>query len=296
LAVDVCAISPDSAFVVTASDDNTGTIWDAATGEERVTLAGHSDSVEACAISPDSAFVVTASWDHTCKIWEAATGKERASLTGHTQGLRACAISPDSAFVVSASEDGTCKIWDAATGKERATLLASHRGSVEACAISPDAAFVVTASLDGTCKIWDAATGKERASLPLLGGSHCVALQGWQPFAVCGDLGGGVYFLDLVGIEYGPIVVTAVDPGQGAGPALRCPKCLRVHPLDDAWLGKIFECPTADCGLWLRVNPFVTRIATGHQPAAPTDRESQGAVSPSTTVATPGRRHWWSGR
>jgi WD domain, G-beta repeat len=193
---------------------------------------------------------------------------------------------------VTASGDATCKIWDAATGRERATLT-GHTNGVTACVISPDSAFVVTASQDDTCKIWDAATGKERASLPLLGDCQCVALGGWQPFAVCGDAGGNVYFIHLVGIEYGPIVVTAVDPGKGGGPALRCPKCLQLHRLDGAWLGEVIECPTPDCGLPLRVNRFVTRKATGDRPAAPADRKTKEAVSPpATTVATPDRRRW----
>lgn len=110
----------------------------------------------------------------------------------------------------------------------------------------------------------------ELASLPLLGSIECLALHGWQPLAVCGDKGGNVYFLDLVGIEYGPIVLAAFDLGKGAGPTLRCPKCFRLHPLDDAWLGEVIECPTPDCRLSLRVNPFITRKAM--------------------------QRHWWSRR
>jgi hypothetical protein len=157
---------------------------------------------------------------------------------------------------------------------------------------------VLTASEDGTCRIWDAVTGKERLSLPLLGSSDCVALGPWRPFAACGDGGGNLYLIELVGIEYGPIVVTAADLGKGAGPALRCPRCFRLHPLDDAWLGEVIECPTPDCGLSLRVNPSVTRINTGRRrPAAPADREPYEAVNPpTTTVATPGRRRLWSRR
>jgi hypothetical protein len=259
--VNACAISPDSDFIVTASEDKTCKIWDAATGAERAALTGHSDGVRACAISPDSSFVVTASLDGTCKIWDAATAEERATLVGHTGGVNACAISPDSDFVVTASSDDTCKIWDAATAEERATLTGDTGGGY-ACAISPDCSFVVTGGWDKTCKIWDVATGKERVSLPLLGSGKCLALHPWQPFAACGDQGGGVYLIDLVGIEYGPIVVTAVDLGKGTGPALRCPKCFRFHPLDDAWLGEVIECPTPDCRLSLRVNPFITRMAT----------------------------------
>jgi hypothetical protein len=299
--VDTCAISPDSTFIATTSHDKTCKIWDAATGKERATFAGHTDAVTACAISPDSTFVVTASIDKTCMIWDVATGLEFATLTVHTDAVTACAISPDSTFVVTASDDKTCRIWDAdallkRTGKERA-ILTGHTDAVTACAISPDSTFVATASSDHTCRVWDAATGEERASLPLLGGCHCVALQQWQPFAVCGGQGGNVYLIDLVGIEYGPIIVTAVDLSKGAGPALRCPKCFRLHPLDDAWLGKVIECPTRDCGLSLGVNPFVMRMGTRHRPEPPAERELQETVGPSTsTVATPGQRHWWSRR
>jgi hypothetical protein len=206
----------------------------------RLTLAGHTGSVYACAISPDCSFVVSASADDTCKIWDAATGEERASLSGHGYGVISCAI------------------WDAATGKERATLT-GHTGGVTACAISPDCSFVVSVSWDNTCKIWDATTGKERASLPLSGRSECVALHPRRQFAACGDAGGGVYLIDLVGIEYGPIVVTAVDRGEG--PVVRCPSCRREHPLDESLLGTVFDCPTATCDLRLRVNPFVLRPA-----------------------------------
>jgi WD40 repeat protein len=132
-----CAISPNGAFIVSASRDSTLKIWDAATGAERATLTGHTDWVYACAISPDEAFVVSASDDKTLKIWDAATGAERATLTGHTDLVYTCAISSDGALIVSASRDNTLKIWDAATGAERATLarvggltcLALHQSS-----------------------------------------------------------------------------------------------------------------------------------------------------------------------
>jgi WD40 repeat protein len=258
--VRACAISPDSTYIVTASWDRTARIWDAATGRERATLTGHTETVRACAISPDSTYIVTASWDRTARMWDAATGRERATLTGHASGIDACAISPDSTYIVTASRDATAKIWDAATGRERATLT-GHTDVVNACAISPDSTYIVTASRDDTAKIWDAATGRERVNLPLLGAGMCAALHPWRPFAVWGELGGNVCLMDLVGIACGPIVVTAVDLGKGARPALRCPKCLQFHPLNDAWLGQVIVCPTPECSLSLSVNPFVTRMA-----------------------------------
>ena len=122
-------MSPDGAWIVSASDDDTLKIWDAATGTERPTLTGHTVAVIGCAVSPDGAWIVSASRDGTLKIWDAATGAERATLTGHTGWVNGCAVSPDGAWIVSASSDRTLRIWDAATGAERATLT----GHTDSC-------------------------------------------------------------------------------------------------------------------------------------------------------------------
>ena len=39
--VNGCAVSPDGAFIVSASEDNTLKVWDARSGEARLTLQGH---------------------------------------------------------------------------------------------------------------------------------------------------------------------------------------------------------------------------------------------------------------
>jgi len=147
-------------------------------------------------------------------------------------------------------------------------VLTGHTDDVFACAISPDSSYNVTASADNTARVWDAATGRERAILPLLARGERAALQPWRPSAVCGDQGGNVYLFDLVGIEYGPIAVTAVGLGKGDAPAIRCPKCSQLHRLNEAWLGEVIECPTPRCDLSLRVNSLVARM--------------------------PERGHWWS--
>ena len=99
-------------------------------------------------------------------------------------------------------------------------------------------------------------TGEERATIPLLGAVRCVALHPRQPFAACGDEGGGIYLIDLAGIEYGPIIVTATDLCKGAGYQLRCPFCNRYSDLGEDWLGTVQRCPQEGCGKPLKVNPF----------------------------------------
>ena len=62
------AYSPDGQRIVTASWDKTAKVWDAQTGQELTTLAGHDDRVWSAVYSPDGQRVVTASSDQAAKI------------------------------------------------------------------------------------------------------------------------------------------------------------------------------------------------------------------------------------
>jgi WD40 repeat protein len=159
--------------IVTASDDKTARIWDAASGKEIAVLRGHQEGVNSAAFSPDGSRIVTSSGargsallgskDNTARIWDAASGKEIAVLRGHTFVVTSAAFSPDGTRIVTASMDSTTRIWDAATGKEMAVL----KGPVYSAAFSPDGTRIVTASgalrenKYNTARIWDAATGRE---------------------------------------------------------------------------------------------------------------------------------------
>jgi WD40 repeat protein len=64
------AFSPDGTRVVTASDDSTARIWDAATGKLLAPALVHQGEVRSAAFSPDGTHVVTASDDNTARVWE----------------------------------------------------------------------------------------------------------------------------------------------------------------------------------------------------------------------------------
>ena len=116
--------------MVTASEDQTARLWDAATGKALVTLEGHTGPVISAAFSPDGTRVVTASWDQTARLWDAATGKALVTLDGHTERVYSAAFSPDGTRVVTASDDQTARLWDAATGKALVTLEGHTDGSL----------------------------------------------------------------------------------------------------------------------------------------------------------------------
>jgi hypothetical protein len=250
-------MSSDGTFVV-SGDDAQLFIWDPRTGDELAAYWALIKGVYALAVHPDNGSLVLAGGDQTVRIWDARSGGERAVMNGHTGGVWAAAVSPDGTFVVSGGADQTVRVWDARTGDER-TVINGHNGEVTAVAVTPDGSLIVSASYDGTMKLWDSAAREAVAALPLPAAPHGLALHPWRPLAACGDDSGRVNLIELVGVEYGPIFVTAFDQGRGA--QVRCPACLQEFSVAENRLGRAISCTMAGCGLGLQLNPFITRPA-----------------------------------
>jgi len=260
-AVSGCAVSPEGAFVVSSSWDWTLRLWDVENGAERANFSTVAEpSLNACAVGPDGSFLVSAGDDGALTIWNPESRTEKMTLHGHSRGVRACAVSPDSSFLVSASSDETLKLWDVKSGAERATLR-GHAGAVLGCAVSPDCSFVVSVSTDETLKVWDPQSGVELCTLALPSAPYCVAMHPSRPVASWGGTGGFIASIELVGVQYGSLIVTAAD--LGAGLVVRCPHCNAVHPFDDGWRGQEIRCPDESCKGQLKVNEFVVERTRG---------------------------------
>src|ERR1035438_7947898 len=77
------AFSPDGRFLLTGSQDNSARLWDAATGQQIRTFAGHTNPVTSVAFSADGRFVLTGG-DDTARIWNVATGQQIRSFASDT--------------------------------------------------------------------------------------------------------------------------------------------------------------------------------------------------------------------
>jgi len=153
------SFSPDGRRVVTASEDHTARVWEAATGKAVGQLLRHDGRVNSAVFSPDGKWVVTASEDSAARLWEADSGKLLSIFQGHTDAVTDAVFSPDGKWVLSASKDGTTRLWEAATGNAVGEPL-QHNGVVYSAEFSPDGKWMVTACSDGTARLWETATGK----------------------------------------------------------------------------------------------------------------------------------------
>jgi WD40 repeat protein len=140
-------------------------VWDCATGQELLTLKGHTGGPIGVWFSPDGKRLARASMDGTVTVCDAVTGLESVTLQGRLPRVTSLCFSPDGQRLASFGGGGrTVKVWDAATGAERLTLK-GHTTSIYAVCFSADNKHLASGSDDKTVKVWDAATGQELLTL-----------------------------------------------------------------------------------------------------------------------------------
>ena len=152
------SFAPDGRRVVTASEDNSARVWDAANGNRLAVLEGHSGRLLAAVFSPDGRHVVTASTDHTARLWNLEEGTASAIILKHGDVVRTAAFSPDGARLVTGSDDNIARVWDARTGKQ--LLILEHTAPVRVAVFDPDARRILTGSDDAIVRLWDIETAK----------------------------------------------------------------------------------------------------------------------------------------
>ncbi|MDT3437998.1 TIR domain-containing protein [Pseudofrankia sp. BMG5.37] len=157
--VNAVAFSPDGQLLASAFGSGTVRIWDAASGELRHRLVGHTGRVRTVAFSPDGRLVASGGEDGIIRVWDTDSGAETRRLAGHTEVIRSLAFAPGRAamaerpvangppgpeasagdMLVSGGGDGTTRLWDVAAGREMATLLGLS--GAHWAALFPDGAY-----------------------------------------------------------------------------------------------------------------------------------------------------------
>ena len=149
---------PDGARILTAFNDHTARIWDAATGRPLADPLRHSDWVRSAVFSPDGTQILTTSDDNTARLWDTATGRPLAMPLRHEKRIESAVFSPDGTQILTASDDHTARLWDTATGRSLIEPL-RHTNWVRSALFSPDGARIMTRAFQETARLWDAASG-----------------------------------------------------------------------------------------------------------------------------------------
>jgi WD40 repeat protein/transcriptional regulator with XRE-family HTH domain len=140
-------------------------LWDVSTGQELITMIGHTDWIGGLAFSPDGKRLASTSLDGTVRIWSLAPGQEIVTVAspGAGYGTRVVYSTEGREFLTNGG-DGTATIWNSETGEPRLTVT-GHSEEILSVAFSPDGKRFATASDDGTAIVWDVATAKKLLTL-----------------------------------------------------------------------------------------------------------------------------------
>jgi WD40 repeat protein len=161
--------SPDgkriAAISLSTASGNAIKLWDANTGQELLTLAGHTDWLAGLAFSPDGQRLASTSLDGTVRIWSLSPGQELLTVLSPSAGYgNRVVYSPDGQEFATNAGDGTATIWNIGTGEARLSLT-GHEAEVMSMAYSPDGKRFATGSLDATAILWDTASGQKLLTL-----------------------------------------------------------------------------------------------------------------------------------
>jgi cytochrome c-type biogenesis protein len=148
-------LSNDAIF--SASIDNTIQRWDAATGEQVATFAGHADWVLDIALSADTSQLASASADSTVRVWDVATAETVATLqiAGVSGEIVAVDFSTDGRFLAAGAAQQVVAWRTDALDRAPAITFREHNAPVTTLQFSDDSQFLASADRNGAVQLYE---------------------------------------------------------------------------------------------------------------------------------------------
>jgi WD40 repeat protein len=141
------SLSDDGQRVLTGSRDKSAILWDAASGAQLRTLAGHNNDVNGVALSSDGQLALTGCEDQTAILWDTRRGTKLQTFKGPSGWVRSVALSGDGqrALISSGSK---AILWDTRSNGKLCTFgLEAGDIALDGVCLSRDGQRVLTPSL-----------------------------------------------------------------------------------------------------------------------------------------------------
>ncbi len=149
------AVSPDGTRILSGGWDDTGRIWDAASGALLHTFALHEDWITSVAFSPDGSRIALGSWDQSLSVWNAVGGDPVLHAPSPRGFVLDVVFAPSGeALWTSLGRRYGTQLRDIATGTELAKLSTTNRDGTWCVALSPDGSQVAVGGSDKRIYIW----------------------------------------------------------------------------------------------------------------------------------------------
>jgi WD40 repeat protein len=151
--------SPDGEKIATASNDQTVKVWDPVTGENILTLRGHTDQVEFVTWHPDGVLLASTGYDSNVILWDTTKGIMTKKLDIYAgREVRAADFSPNGRFLAAAGQDDTSLVvYDLLTDK---TISIGNVNDVTSVQWASDGERIAVAMDDGVIAMVSAASGE----------------------------------------------------------------------------------------------------------------------------------------
>ncbi|KAK3780084.1 hypothetical protein RRG08_046146 [Elysia crispata] len=163
-AVYSASISPDRAYLLSASEDGTVRLWSLQIWTNLVCYKGHNFPVWDVRFSPHGYYFVSASHDRTARVWVTDHHQPVRIFAGHLSDVDCCRFHPNSNYVATGSSDNSVRLWDMLNGS-CVRVMTGHKSAVHCLQFSPDGKFLASGGADSQVLIWDLATGMMVAQL-----------------------------------------------------------------------------------------------------------------------------------
>jgi WD40 repeat protein len=167
------ALSPDSALIATACDDNTVQIWDRAEGERVGDSLPHTMPVHAVAFLDGGRTVVTGCDDGYARVWRLGKESQVGAPMNHSTAVYGLAVRHDGRVFATTTFDGGVWLWETATGR----LVAHHVGhapdrrvlELEFTGPNSPHPLLVSGGEDGRVRFWNPETLEPEGPVLVLG-------------------------------------------------------------------------------------------------------------------------------